>query len=72
MAGTLAKYFSGEAEIALLTVPATPLGDALRWEPSRNGALFPHLYRPLLLEEVGGARVLRRGSDGFDTGAVGL
>lgn len=59
VAGTLAKYFSGEAEVVILTVPAPPLGDALRWEASRNGALFPHLYRPLLLEEVSDVRVVQ-------------
>ena len=58
VAGTLAKYFSGEAEVVILTVPAGLLGDALRWEASRNGALFPHLYRPLLREEVSAARVV--------------
>jgi uncharacterized protein (DUF952 family) len=61
VAGTLAKYFSGEAEVVILTVPAAPLGDALRWEASRNGALFPHLYRPLLLEEVSEFRVVAPG-----------
>ena len=70
VAGTLAKYFSGEAEVVILTVPAVPLSDALRWEASRKGALFPHLYRPLLLEEVGDVRVVRRGPDGFDVSGL--
>ena len=61
VAGTMAKYFAGEAEVVILTVPAEPLGDALRWEASRNGALFPHLYRPLLLEEVSDVRVVAPG-----------
>jgi len=72
VAGTLAKYFSGESEVVILTVPAAPLGDALRWEASRNGALFPHLYRPLALTEVGEARVVRKGHGGFDLSALGL
>lgn len=58
VAGTMAKYFSGERQVVVLTVPVEPLGDALRWEASRNGALFPHLYRPLLLGEVSDVRVV--------------
>ncbi len=49
--GTRAKYFAGEATV-LLALDAAALGDALRWEPSRGGALFPHLYRALALAEV--------------------
>ncbi|MGI4878678.1 MAG: DUF952 domain-containing protein [Janthinobacterium lividum] len=45
-AGTMAKYFAGEA-VTVLTIDADALGDALRWEVSRGGMLFPHLYRPL-------------------------
>lgn len=57
MAGTLEKYFSGEAEVVILEVAVAPLGDALRWEPSRNGALFPHLYGTLLLHHVAAVSV---------------
>ena len=35
-----------------VTLAADALGDRLRWEPARGGALFPHLYRPLLLADV--------------------
>lgn len=49
---TLAKHFGGAAGLHLLAVDTDALGDALRWEPSRGGALFPHLYRPLLSEDV--------------------
>ena len=41
------KHRSGEADLVLLEVDATALGDTLRWEPSRGGELFPHLYGPL-------------------------
>jgi uncharacterized protein (DUF952 family) len=41
-----------ETGLVLLTVDPAPLGDALRWEPSRGGALFPHLYAPLPLDAV--------------------
>ena len=52
VAGTRAKYFAGQPDAVLLAIDAGALGDALRWEPSRGGALFPHLYRPLDLAEV--------------------
>ena len=45
--GTVKKHFSGAHDLYLLTVDAVPLGEALKWEASRNGMLFPHLYAPL-------------------------
>lgn len=53
--GTLAKHFAGQADLVLIAVPAGALGAALRWEPSRGGALFPHLYAPL---DTGAARLV--------------
>jgi uncharacterized protein (DUF952 family) len=50
--GTLAKWFAGEAGVVALTLDADALGEALKWEESRGGQLFPHLYRPLRLDEV--------------------
>jgi uncharacterized protein (DUF952 family) len=50
--GTLAKWFAGEDGVMLLSFESEALGEELRWEPSRGGALFPHLYRPLLLTEM--------------------
>src|SRR4051812_48018728 len=41
---TAAKHFSGAAGLMLLAVDGSALGDALKWEVSRGGALFPHLY----------------------------
>lgn len=49
---TAAKWFKGRTGLVLLAVEAEPLGEALKWEASRGGALFPHLYRPLLVSEV--------------------
>lgn len=49
---TAAKHFAGEDGLVLLALEADDLGDALRWEPSRGGALFPHLYRALRLSDV--------------------
>jgi len=45
-------HFKGEEGLFLLALEAESLGDALKWEPSRGGALFPHLYRPLKIEDV--------------------
>lgn len=50
--GTLAKWFANDAGVVALTLDADALGDALKWEESRGGMLFPHLYRPLRLDEV--------------------
>ena len=44
---TAAKHFATESDLVLVAVAAEPLGTALKWEPSRGGALFPHLYAPL-------------------------
>jgi uncharacterized protein (DUF952 family) len=52
VAPTAAKWFAGEAGLMALTLDAEALGDALKWEPARGGVLFPHLYRPLRLDEV--------------------
>ena len=50
--GTLAKHFAGEADLVLLQIPADAVRSILKWEPSRGGALFPHLYVDLPLEAV--------------------
>jgi uncharacterized protein (DUF952 family) len=49
---TAAKWFKGQAGLVLLGVEAESLGADLKWEASRGGALFPHLYRPLLASEA--------------------
>lgn len=41
---TLRLHFRGKSELVLLELPAGGFGEALRWEPSRGGELFPHLY----------------------------
>lgn len=63
-AETAAKWFSGRADLVLAAVDAAALGAALRWEPSRGGALFPHLYAPLPLSAVRWTRPLPLGADG--------
>jgi uncharacterized protein (DUF952 family) len=59
LVGTLARHFAGDAEVVVLAVESEALGDALRWEESRGGALFPHLYAPLRLAVVREVRRLR-------------
>lgn len=49
---TAAKHFATESDLVLVAVNADTLGPALKWEPSRGGALFPHLYRRLRIAEV--------------------
>jgi uncharacterized protein (DUF952 family) len=61
---TAAKHFAGHEGLVLAAVQADRLGEALRWEPSRGGALFPHLYRPLRRAEVDWAKPLPLGPDG--------
>ena len=51
-AETAAKHFAGEADLVLLALEADSLGDALKWEVSRGGAEFPHLYRALRIDDV--------------------
>jgi uncharacterized protein (DUF952 family) len=49
---TAARHFAGRPSLLLIAVDAGALGDGLRFEPSRGGALFPHLYAPLPLSAV--------------------
>ena len=52
VAETAAKHFAGQQDLLLITIDAEKLGERLKWEPSRGGALFPHLYGPLDLSMV--------------------
>jgi uncharacterized protein (DUF952 family) len=61
---TAARHFSGADDLVLVAVEAPALGAALRWEPSRGGDLFPHLYAPLPLAAVRWVRPLPLGADG--------
>jgi len=49
---TATKHFIGQTDLLLVRVNTTSLGDRLKWEPSRGGALFPHLYGDLDLAAV--------------------
>ena len=61
---TAAKHFAGIGNLLLVAVDAAALGPALRWEPSRGGALFPHLYGDLPLAAVRWVKPLPLGADG--------
>lgn len=49
---TARKHFVGQHDLMLLAVDVDRLDDALKWEPSRGGQLFPHLYAPLQTDLV--------------------
>ncbi len=51
-AETAAKHFAGAEGLWLVAFEADAMGDALKWEPSRGGQLFPHLYRTLRRDEA--------------------
>ncbi|KRA00069.1 dihydroorotate dehydrogenase [Mesorhizobium sp. Root157] len=61
---TAAKHFAGKDDLLIAAIDGSRLGAALRYEPSRGGALFPHLYGPLPLEAVAWVRPLPLGADG--------
>jgi uncharacterized protein (DUF952 family) len=61
---TAAKWFAGRDDLTLVAIDAASLGAALVWEPSRGGALFPHLYADLPLSAVVWSRPLPLGRDG--------
>lgn len=64
LAETARKHFSGQHDLMLVTVATAALGQALRFEPSRGGDLFPHLYGPLPLSAVTAVVPLETGPDG--------
>ena len=64
VAETAARHFAGKGDLLLVAVDAAALGSALRYEPSRGGQLFPHLYGSLPLSAVRWVRPLPLGADG--------
>jgi len=64
LAETLRRHFAAVRNLRLLAVDADAAADALVWEPSRGGALFPHLYRPLRRADVLWSRPIADGPDG--------
>jgi uncharacterized protein (DUF952 family) len=61
---TAARHFRGQDDLVIVAVEAEGLGPALKWEVSRGGALFPHLYGPLEMAGVSWVRPLPLGPDG--------
>ncbi|MGQ0674176.1 MAG: DUF952 domain-containing protein [Hyphomicrobium sp.] len=65
VAGTAARHFRGQGDLVLVAVLAEALGDALVWEPSRGGDLFPHLYGVLPVAAALWTKPMVLGQDGI-------
>jgi uncharacterized protein (DUF952 family) len=63
--GTAARHYAGRPGLLVVGVRVDVLGAALRWEPSRGGALFPHLYAPLPTAAAVLVAPLPLGADGL-------
>ncbi|HUB13922.1 MAG TPA: DUF952 domain-containing protein [Acetobacteraceae bacterium] len=61
---TVDKHFAGQTNLVVVAIDLSRLGDAVRWEPSRGGDLFPHCHGALPLAAVLAAAPLERRSDG--------
>lgn len=72
VAETAARHFAGQSDLVLVACEVARLGPALKWEPSRGGALFPHLFRPLTLADVVWDKSLPLGAAGhiFPEGVI--
>jgi uncharacterized protein (DUF952 family) len=64
LAGTVEKYFARQSDLLIVAVDADALGSALKWERSRGGDLFPHLYAALPVAAVRWTRTLPDEADG--------
>ena len=64
VAETAARHFSSDSDLVLVACDADRLGPDLRWEVSRGGLLFPHLYRALRLSDVAWDKSLPLGATG--------
>ncbi len=63
---TARRHFAGQDDLLLVTVAPERLGDKLKWEPSRGGDLFPHLYGDLLMGTVADVMPLPLGPAGHE------
>ncbi len=61
---TVARHFAGQTDLTIAAVDLAAFGEAVRWEPSRGGQLFPHLYGMLTLDSLIAYGPLERESDG--------
>ncbi len=64
LTGTVDKHYAGAGELHVVAVDLDAYGDKVRWEASRGGASFPHLYGPMLLEAGVAYGPLRRDAHG--------
>jgi uncharacterized protein (DUF952 family) len=74
LAETARRHYAGRGGLVLVEVALAPLGEALKWEASRGGDRFPHLYAPLPAGADTPGRGLSVDADGvmrFEDGAVG-
>lgn len=62
--GTAAKHFADQGGLVLAAINEDVLFDGLRWEVSRGGDLFPHLYRKLFVDDLSWVKLLRLGENG--------
>lgn len=69
---TAARHFADQRDLVLVALRAERLGATLKWEPSRGGALFPHLYRPMVAADVVWDKSLPLGAAGhiFPEGVI--
>ena len=66
VAETAAKHFAGQDDLWLLAFEVDSMGEKLKWEPSRGGALFPHFYGPLRFADMVWVKPLPPGPDGHE------
>ncbi|MDX8462188.1 DUF952 domain-containing protein [Mesorhizobium humile] len=67
---TAARHFAGQSDLLLIAIDGAKLGDALKYEVSRGGALFPHLYAPLALDAALWVKPLPLGANGHEFPAL--
>jgi uncharacterized protein (DUF952 family) len=65
LAGTLAVHYADAERLAVAVIEAAALGDALRWEVSRGGEKFPHIYGDLPWSAVTAVHLLKKSEEGW-------
>jgi beta-hydroxylase len=64
LAGTLMAHYAEASRLAVAEIDAAALGDTLKWEKSRGGESFPHVYGVIGWDSVRAVHLIRRGDDG--------
>lgn len=64
---TLSLYFAGQSGLELAAIRTADVAENLKWEPSRGGALFPHLYAQLPLAQIAWSATISVAADGSCT-----